>query len=144
MISPRTLAAAVVVAAVAVPAASAAPQTLRLTSVETSFTTSRPITKAAPPRVGDQLIFSDVLYDSGRRVGKAENLCTIVSAARIQCLLTAHLPKGDVVLSGSVPKNAKVSHFAVIGGVGAYAAARGEATGREVSATRSLIELQLS
>jgi hypothetical protein len=132
------------VAAAAVPAAGAGtPQTLRLTSVQTAFSTSRAITKAAPPRVGDQMIFQDVLYAGGARYGSAENVCTIVSNARIQCLLTAHLPQGDVVLSGSIPKNAKVTHFAVVGGVGAYADAQGDATGRQVSETKALVELRL-
>jgi len=140
----KVIALIVLAAAVAVPAATAGtPQTLRMTSVQTGFATSRTFTKAAPPRVGDQLIFQDALYSGGARLGSAENVCTIVSNARIQCLLTAHLPKGDVVLSGSIPKNAKVSHFAVVGGVGAYADAQGEATGKDVSETRSLVELRL-
>jgi hypothetical protein len=136
--------AALAVAAAAVPAAAAAtPQTLQLTSVQTSFTTSRPIDRTAPPRVGDRMFFEDVLYDGATRYGTAENVCTIVSKARLQCLLTAHLPKGDVVLTGSIPKSARVTHFAIVGGDRAYAGAGGDATSRQVSETKTLVALRL-
>jgi hypothetical protein len=147
--------AAAALAVAAVPAASASPRldqplTLHLASVQTQFV---PLTSGpnAAPRVGDRMIFGQVLYNrgaqlgrpDGARVGTAENVCTVVPGRRLQCVLAAHLPNGDVFLTGSVAAGSKANRFGVTGGVGAYAGARGEATGRDVSETRSRVALRL-
>ena len=134
----------------AVTSAAPGPQTLLLTSVQKQFTPVMANPKGAP-RVGDRMIFSDALYNRaaqlgkprGARVGTAENVCTFVPGRRLQCVLVAHLPNGDVTLTGSLSAGAKVQRFAVTGGVGAYAGSRGDATGRDVSETRSLVDLRL-
>jgi hypothetical protein len=152
----RTLAGVLAAAAIAVPGAAASPRldgplALHFTSVQKSFTASPPITKSSPPKIGSRMIFDMVMYNrgaqlgkpSGARVGTAHNVCTIVSRSSFRCALVAHLPNGDVRLAGSIQNGAKVSHFAVTGGAGAYADSRGEATGKDVSDRKTLVDLQL-
>lgn len=154
----KHLAALTAVAAVALVAAAftaaapgvAAPQTLHLVSVQQQFTPIMANPHGAP-QVGDRMIFADALYNGtsqlgkpkGARVGTAENICTFVPNRRLQCSLVAHLPNGSIVATGSISADTKVSHFAITGGVGAYVDARGAATGKDVSDSKTLVDLQL-
>ena|SRR5579862_1320021 len=129
----------------------AAPQTLSLVSVQKRFTTVPKISMASPPRIGDRMIFNDVLYNrvaqfgkpAGARIGTADNLCTIVSTSALQCTLVAHVPAGALVATGSVNGNAHVTNFAITGGVGSYAGARGSASGRDLGPTKTVVVIRL-
>lgn len=149
-----TLLVASAVALTAAAGGSAKPEgrTLNLTSVQTSFVPVPAITRKTPPQIGGRMVFGDVLYNrgaqfgkpDGARVGTAENICTFVSTTAMQCTITAHLPNGQIVLGGAISKDSKQTTFAVTGGVGAFASARGSATGRDLSPTKSLVSLHLN
>jgi hypothetical protein len=89
----------------------------------------------ANPKLGDQLITSVVLYDTHEReVGTGAGACTIVSVppldTRLQCLLTAVFPKGQILFGGvaPLPEVGVVAQFGIVGGTDAFRTARGEAT----------------
>src|SRR5579885_3241517 len=144
----RTLALIVLASCLAVAVASTggatASKTLRFLDRQQSFT----IDPQGPPAVGSRLIFTHALYNrggqfgkpSGARVGSAEAICTVVSRARAQCSVTAHVPDGEVVALGArhLTENGRTSStFAIVGGAGAYAGASGTVESRDVSDTRT-------
>jgi hypothetical protein len=158
MTKPRfhSIAAAVAIAALATAAGGSAAQagttTLSLMSVQTSFVPVPPIDRKAPPQIGGRMFFQDVLYNhapqfgkpAGARVGTAEIVCTLVSKSHLECVVTAHLPGGELVLTGSNPIRSHHSTFAVTGGSGIYANVRGATTGTDLSGTKTLVSGTLS
>jgi hypothetical protein len=144
------------VAAVAVPltfAGTSGGRTLEFVSVQQQFTPVPPIDKSAPPQVGGRLMFRDLTYNRGPQfgkpagalVGRAEGICTLVapSPPQAQCLITAHAPDGQVVVGGEGDPGAKITRYAILGGIGAYAGARGTVTATALSETKSLIVVHL-
>lgn len=132
----------VVVAAVAVSSAGAAPtRTLQFVSVQKSFT----ITPNGAPTVGSRMIFTQAIFNrvpqfglpAGARVGRAEIVCTIVSATGAQCLVTAHVPSGQLVALGAMTtsRGLATTHFALLGG--------GSVVSKDVSQTKSLVTIRL-
>jgi hypothetical protein len=125
--------------------------TLKLTSVQTQFSTVPPISKSAPPAVGGRMIFEDVLYNrapqfgkpAGARVGTASIVCTIVSKTSLACSINARVPDGQLVLAGSIAMGSHTNAYAITGGVGAYANATGSASGHDVGSTKSLVTIHL-
>jgi hypothetical protein len=120
-----------VLAAVSTPA-EATSQRLHVTArvVQQTFTGD-----AAHPKIGDQLVTSVELRDThDRAVGTGAGVCTIVSAlpldTLVQCLLTAVLPKGQIIFGGvaPLPEAGAVAHFSILGGTDDFRTARGEAT----------------
>ena len=152
----HSAAAAVAIAALAAAGAGAAAQpgttSLSLLSVQTGFVPVPPINKQSPPQIGGRMFFQDVLYNhgaqfgkpSGARVGTAEIVCTLVSKSHLECIVTAHLPGGELVLTGSNPLGSHHTTFAVTGGSGVYANARGATTGTDLSATKTIVAGTLS
>jgi hypothetical protein len=152
----HSIAAAVAVAALATAAGSSAAQpgtiTLSLMSVETSFVPVPPINRKSPPQIGGRMFFQDLLYNhapqfgkpAGARVGTAEIVCTLVSKSHLECVVTAHLPGGELVLTGSNPIRSHHSAFAVTGGSGIYANVRGATTGTDLSNNKTLVTGTLS
>ena len=125
---------------------------LKLTAVQTSFVPVPAISKSAPPQIGTRMFFENALYNrgaafgkpAGARIGTAEVLCTIASKAALECVITAHLPGGELVLTGSNPLSSKHSSYAVTGGVGIFSNVRGSATGTNLSPTRTAVDGTLS
>jgi hypothetical protein len=151
----RTLTIGAVVAALAVALASSGSasgtKTLRFVDAQQTFT----MDPKGPPAVGSRLIFTHLLYNrggqfgkgSGARVGSAEVVCTEVSHARAQCTVTAHVPDGEIVAMGALQlreNGPTTSTFAILGGAGAYAGARGTVESRDISETRSLVTLHIT
>lgn len=127
-----------------------ATRTLRLSGSQQSFA----VEPQGPPTVGSRLIFTNALYNrvpqfgkpAGARVGSVEGVCTVVSELRAQCTVTAHIPDGEIVAMGAM----RLTHngltrntFAIVGGAGAYANARGTVESRDVSPTRSIDTLHV-
>lgn len=125
---------------------------LDLTSVQTSFVTVPASAMKTGPKVGDRMIFTSALYNrgaqfgrpSGARVGTGEVICTVLSGGMLECIVTAHLPGGELVLTGSNPTRSKHSTYAVTGGSGIYATVRGSTTGTDISATKTIVSGTLS
>ena len=145
-------AAALFAAAMLVPAgtASSTATVLRFKDAQTSFVLS----PQGAPAVGSRLILTKTLYNAapqfgkakGARVGSVEVLCTIVSMSRAQCSVTAHVPNGEIVAMGAMKitdNGLSRNTFAIVGGAGAYSAARGIVLSRDVSETSSLVELHI-
>ncbi len=124
---------------------------LSLESVQTSFVMVPAADMKTGPKVGDRMIFTNVLYNHGRqfgkpsgaRVGTAETLCTILTRASFNCTVTAHLPGGELILTGTNPTGSKHMNLAVIGGDGIYSNARGSARGVDVSNTKTIVSGRL-
>jgi hypothetical protein len=140
----RTLALPLVVVAAAVAASSAGASSarmLQLVSVQQSFA----ITPAGAPTVGSRMIFTQAIYNRvpqfglprGARVGRAEVVCTIVSPTAAQCLVTAHVPTGQIVALGAMTtrRGPVTTRFSVLGG--------GTVVSKDVSDTKSLVTIEL-
>jgi hypothetical protein len=132
----------------------AAPRTLQFVSVEQLFTGVPAIGKTTRPQLGNRMLFEDVMFNrvaqfgkpGGARVGRAEGVCTLMSRTRpeAQCLITAHVPNGQIVVAGEGNPGARVTHYAVTGGIGAYANARGTVTATAIDAHKTLVVVRLS
>lgn len=142
--------AALLAASVATTSSAASGRTLELLGVSHSFA----LTPGPVPHVGSTMIFTDTIYNraaqfgkkAGARVGSAEGVCTIVSGSKAQCTITAHLPNGELVVTGAmVVSEQQVSHttYAVTGGAGAYAGARGSVSSRDLSQSKTAIDIHL-
>ena len=106
---------AVAVAALATTSSSSAAQpatTVAQPDVRPDELRSRPpINKTSPPQIGGRMFFQDVLYNhapqfgkpTGARVGTAEIVCTLVSTSHLECIVTAHLPGGELAAHGIEP-----------------------------------------
>jgi hypothetical protein len=125
-------------------------RTLEFVSVQQRFSSVPQMNRQDPPQVGSRLVFQDLAFNHGRqfgkpdgaRIGRAEGVCTLITLTKkpqAQCLITAHVPDGQIVVAGEGDPGAKVTHYAVVGGLGAYADARGWVTGTALSDTKSLI-----
>jgi hypothetical protein len=108
-----------------------------------------------PPQVGLRFVFQDVSYNRGAQfgkpagaaIGRSEGVCTLIAVTKkpqAQCLITAHVPNGQIVIAGEGDPGAKVTQYAIVGGVGAYANARGSVTATALSDTKSLIVIHLT
>lgn len=142
--------AALLVAALATTSSAASGRTLKLASVEQSFAMSG----GSDPAVGTSMIFNDKIYNrvaqfgkkAGALVGTSEGVCTIVSQSRAQCTITAHLPNGELVVAGAMRvSEQQISHasYAIVGGVGGYAGARGSVKTRDVSPSKTVLDIHL-
>jgi hypothetical protein len=78
-------------------------------------------------KMGDVFLYSNPIFDrQGTRVGTDHGVCTMLSSSQSQCNATLTLPKGQIVTLGlHGPEPEPNYEAAVIGGTGAYAAARG-------------------
>ena len=147
-----------VAGAVAVPLASAGNdggRTIQLLSVQQHFATVPQATRQTPPTVGFRMVFQDRALNrtaqfgkpAGAQIGRAEGVCTLIAVTRTpeaQCLITAHVPDGQIVVAGEGDPGAKVTRYAIVGGLGAYANARGWVTGTALSDTKTLITIHLA
>jgi len=83
-----------------------------------------------PPSRGDGLVLIEKVFDpaSGQRIGRTQTACTVINAShsRLQCTGTIVLPLGEIAVQGGGQPP-----FAVTGGTGAFAGARGTLDGRE-------------
>lgn len=146
--APLAAVAALTLLAGSAAAAPSSQQTLQFVSVQQSFSDD-----TAAPTVGSRLFFSNAIYNkvpqfgrpAGARVGHDEGLCTIVTMRYAQCVVTAHVPNGQIVVMGSMvlTQGPATNHFAIVGGAGAYGSARGTVLSRDLSQTKSLVTLKL-
>jgi len=85
------------------------------------------VDKVPRGKMGDVFLYSNPIFDrQGTRVGTDQGVCTMLNARQSQCNATLTLPKGQIVTLGlHGPEPEKKYEAAVIGGTGAYAAARG-------------------
>jgi len=78
--------------------------------------------------VGDLLVFANPLFDSANKtqVGTDQGSCVRTVAGKSwECLWTNTLKDGNIMVEGPFSDTAKDDVFAVIGGTGKYAGARG-------------------
>jgi hypothetical protein len=88
--------------------------------------------------VGSREAFTGVLYNDaaqfgspvGRRIGRVLVDCAVLSPTPDGlCTGIAHVPDGFFVFAGNSPfTTSRVRHYAIIGGAGPYATARGQIT----------------
>jgi hypothetical protein len=118
--------------ALTTPLAEAKTKHLQVTAqvVQQSFTGD-----IANPQLGDQLLTSVVLRDQqGQDVGTGAGACAIVSIppldTRLQCLIAAVLPEGQLIFGGMAPLPAVgvTATFGIMGGTDEFSKARGDAT----------------
>jgi hypothetical protein len=124
-------------------------------TVQQHFTPVPALSRNEAPQVGLRFLFQDAAYNrgsqfgkpAGARIGRAEGVCTLIAVTRrpqAQCLITAHVPDGQIVLAGEGDPGAKVSRYAIVGGLGAYANARGWVVTTALSQTKTLVVAHLT
>jgi hypothetical protein len=127
------LAAAGLLSAVAAPGAPAAGPgkptvVLQFVDVTTAFASTF---DNRPPHLGDQLSFHDDIYrwhgtKRGTLAGHANITAVVIGPNLARLSAVAYLPGGTLVVYGDNFFNTNTQKFAVIGGTGIYATARGE------------------
>jgi allene oxide cyclase-like protein len=83
--------------------------------------------------VGDHVVTTDgVVRPDGTPAGSTEQVCTVVEpkaslfASTFDCAGSFQLDQGQITVQGAFVPNAAESSFAITGGTGAFARARGE------------------
>jgi hypothetical protein len=131
---PRTLlvaASLAVVTGVVVlqrPEAATGPATVRVTARQIESAAVDAGRKGQSP--GDQELMTSLIYNlrvTPKTIGEYELACTVVRGDSRICRGVIHLPKGDIVVGGSV-KYASLYELAVLGGTSLYDNARGAVT----------------
>jgi hypothetical protein len=105
------------------------------------------------PSLGDEFVFSEVLYIRGREVGESGGVCTATQVMppydviTFNCVATLRLRRGQITLQGLIDVQGEDDPgpftVAITGGTGAFRCACGEAVIRQVSSTRSIYKLRL-
>jgi len=122
---------------------------LQFLDIQTTFRVSIPLNQR--PKLGDRFWFEDDIYAwrgtrRGARVGRADVTGVFLDPPNlVQISATAHLPGGTLDIFG-IGNGGRVQKFAVIGGTGVYAAARGELWVRTLggqNSTHSAITIRL-
>jgi signal peptidase I len=99
------------------------------------------------PSPGDQELMTSLVYNirvTPKSIGQYELACTFVRGASRICRGIIHLPKGDIVVGGSV-KHPALYELAVLGGTSLYDNARGAVTVTRLGTrpTRELLLVRL-
>jgi hypothetical protein len=100
-----------------------------------------------PPTLGDMFLGSEDLFRDGRKVGFSGIVCTAVRTqhppAAFECVITAHLPEGDVTVQG-FSFDQPVNTFAITGGTKRWRNAGGQVVARDVNETTTKITAYIS
>ena len=120
-----------------------APSTLELVSVEQRCGTADNGRRG--DSLGDLLACRGSLQQDGRNAGRVHWTCVYLGAERRgeDCTATVSLAGGTLQLAGVLSHTNPVSTWAIVGGTGDYAGARGTARLRQLSATRTAATLTL-
>lgn len=113
--------------AVATPAGAIGPGQIRITDVQTSYTKVKPRSGTA---AGSVELVKQRLYNpslSQRPIGRATMSCTFFDRRERNCSGTYFLPRGSVVVTGTI-QSRLLYEIAVVGGTGLYDNARGSLT----------------
>jgi hypothetical protein len=105
------------------------------------------------PSLGDEIVFSEVLFIRGREVGTSGGVCVATevmppyTSATFHCVATLSLRRGQITLQGLVEFQGEDDRgpwtVAITGGTGAFRGAGGEAVIRAVSERRTIYKLKL-
>lgn len=103
------------------------------------------------PSLGDEIVFSEVLFHRGREVGTSGGVCVATevvppyTSITFHCVATLSLRRGQITLQGLVEIMGEDDPgpftVAITGGTGAFRGAGGEAVIRFVSETRAIYRL---
>jgi hypothetical protein len=104
------------------------------------------------PSLGDEIVFSEVLFIRGREVGMSGGVCVATEVVppyttiTYHCVATLSLRRGQITLQGLVELQGDDDPgpftVAITGGTGAFRGAGGEATIRFVSDTTAIYKLK--
>jgi hypothetical protein len=95
-----------------------------------------------PPKLGDRVWFHNTTYKwngakRGAVFGHTDGTVVILAGNIGELSAVAHYPGGTLVAEGENNFNAPVNTFAIVGGTGIYATARGEAIVRSLGGPNS-------
>ena len=82
---------------------------------------------------GDELAFINTLTQGGKRVGRAQAVCTFTKAGHarnplLQCEGSFTLQGSELTVAGAIAFNSSTMHIAITGGTGKYEGASGQVT----------------
>ena len=107
--------------------AATGPAIIRITDVEVSLKTARPAGGGAGGMVQ---VITQRLYNpavSQRSIGHSQLVCTFADTRNRTCLGSYDLPRGSIVVSGTISTRL-LYEIAIVGGTGLYDNARGTVT----------------
>jgi hypothetical protein len=115
--------------------------TLNYLEIQTNFAATAKFTQNQPPKLGDRIWFHSELYNwngskRGAHVGHADVTVVILTPSIGQVSAVGYLPGGTIDVLGQ-SRNQRVDTFAVVGGTGRYATARGELIVRSLGGPNS-------
>jgi len=127
-------------------------RTLRLVAIEKQF---QSLDLGTPgPSLGDELVFSELLYRHGQEVGESGVVCTVTEVTppydvlTFNCVGTLRLRSGQISLQGLIEVQGEQDMgpfiVAITGGTGAFRGAGGEAVVRGVTETKSIYKLRFT
>ena len=100
-----------------------------------------------PPSLGDTIVFSNDLYQGGRKVGFDGGTCTAVRTqhhpAAFHCVATAHLSDGDRTVQGFM-LDQPTNTYAITGGTKRWRNAGGQVVVRTINQTTLKITAYVS
>jgi len=113
--------------------------TLNVLEIQKKFVSTIPGNQR--PRFGDRFWFQSELYTwngtkRGAAIGHTEVIGVLLPSNQVQISAVGFLPGGTVTVVGQT-SNGPVSTFAVVGGTGRYATARGEVIVRDLGGPSS-------
>lgn len=109
------------------------PQVIRVLGIAEAFYPIRGFDEERAPTAGDSFSFEGSFYSwaSRKRVGRFQVLITVVTPRWGQLSATGSLPGGTVIVAGRTPLfEVPLERYAITGGTGRYAGARGTLTVR--------------
>jgi hypothetical protein len=102
---------------------------------------------------GDQIVFTNDLFEGGMKVGEDGGTCTVVRMAAegaftVHCAGTNSLPGGQIAVQGLITVSPDTEgqpfHLSITGGTGRYRRARGQVVGVDASETEMRLRFELA
>jgi hypothetical protein len=106
--------------------------TITFTVVQTTTSMHLPPDGISP---GGTITFTADVTARGRPVGTSQAACVIIAGTAAQCHGTTFTGKGQIQAQGPIDIAKPLSTVAIVGGTGAYKAARGFITRKKLTAT---------
>jgi hypothetical protein len=123
---------------------SAAPLTMSFVSVDVGASEAYVDVGREGESPGDRFFFSERLYRGGKKVGRTDVACELVTRTAMRCFGTLSLGAGRLEVGGLIRNAGRTFGVPVLGGAGVYAGAAGVLRITELSESRDRYVVRLT